>query len=112
MQECIKEDFASIVGACIYMSITCRPDIVTLCNKACKGMHDPKFGHILYLEYLLKYLKGTREDGLVYKAEGSTISNTRDELRSKYARRTPLPDWHILSRSHSQSGSSAYSIAH
>ena len=84
VQECIKNDFASIVGACIYMSITCRPDIVTLCNKACKGMHDPKFGHILYLEHLLKYLKGTREDGLVYKANGSTMSNMRNELQSKY----------------------------
>jgi hypothetical protein len=38
----LKENFASIVGSCIYFSITCRPDLSTIVSKACKGMHGPE----------------------------------------------------------------------
>jgi len=42
LQESLKENFASIVGSCIYFSVTCRPDISTIVSFACRGMHDPK----------------------------------------------------------------------
>ena len=42
----LKENFASIVGSCIYFSITCRPDLSTIVSKACKGMHGPKKIHM------------------------------------------------------------------
>jgi len=67
----IKKDFASIVGSCIYFSITARPDIATIVNKACKGMHDPKKIHILYVRALMKYLRSHRETKLKYTRHGA-----------------------------------------
>ena len=90
IQECIRENFASIVGACIYMSITARPDITTLCNKACKGMHNPKHSHIVYLEHMLRYLKGTKTEGLCYRHNDSVVSNLRAHLSRKYVEHQPM----------------------
>mmetsp|Transcript_10796 Transcript_10796/g.32550 ORF Transcript_10796/g.32550 Transcript_10796/m.32550 type:complete len:115 (-) Transcript_10796:835-1179(-) len=69
------------------MSITDRPDITTLCNKACKGMHNPKHSHIL--EHTLKYLKGTKTEGLCYRHNDSVISNLRAHLSRKYVEHQP-----------------------
>ena len=52
----LKDNFASIVGLLIYCSISCRPDLTTIVNKACKGMHGPERRHILYLKAALKYI--------------------------------------------------------
>ena len=32
----LKQHFASLVGSCIYFSVTCRPDISTIVAKACR----------------------------------------------------------------------------
>jgi len=67
----IKENFASIVGSCIYFSITARPDIATIVNKACKGMHGPSKVHILYVKALIRYLKIHKDTKLCYTREGA-----------------------------------------
>ena len=70
----LRDNFASIVGSCLYFSITCRPDIATVVNKACKGMHDPKKIHILYLKALMKYLKNHKDVKLRYSSTGPASS--------------------------------------
>ena len=71
----LKENFASIVGSCIYFSITCRPDLSTIVSKACKGMHGPKKIHILYLQAMIQYLKEHRDLSLVYRKNSKAISH-------------------------------------
>jgi len=68
----IKENFASIVGSCIYFSITARPDIATIVNKACKGMHGPSKVHIMYVKALIRYLRNHKNTNLSYTREGSS----------------------------------------
>ena len=72
--QLLKGYFPRIVGSCIYLSITCRPDISTITSKACKGMHGPKKVHILYLQMLIRYLKGHRDLALTYTKQGSGAS--------------------------------------
>ena len=46
LQESPKGNFASIVGSCIYFSVSCRPDISTIVSFTCRGMQDPKKIHL------------------------------------------------------------------
>ena len=82
-EELLKKDFQSIVGSCIYFSITCRPDIATIVNRACKGMHSPKKIHIQYLSALVKYLQKHRDTCLTYTRAGR-ITPLLQSLSEKY----------------------------
>ena len=84
LQEQLKTHFASICGICIYLSITCRPDIATLVGKACKGMHGPTKLHILYLETLVKYLKSSADWELVY-SKSNEMLNLLQDMNNQYA---------------------------
>jgi len=80
----IKANFANICGTCIYLAITCRPDIATICNQACRGMHGPSNHQILLLYYLLKYLRQTKQNKLVYRKSGSAAQNSFEVLCDKF----------------------------
>lgn len=75
----VKTNFSRIIGTCIYMSITCRPDISTQVSKAARGMHDPSDTHIVWAIQLLKYLNGTRERALTYTCKNSAVSQLLDQ---------------------------------
>ena len=62
----IKNNYASVIGACIYMSITVRNDIVFAVGKCARGMHNPLPKHIAMLKQLVGYLKKTKDYKLVY----------------------------------------------
>ena len=64
----LKEKYASIVGAVIYLSITCRPDISYVVGRLSRGMHKPTRAHVNLLKSLLKYLNCHRDTPLVYKS--------------------------------------------
>ena len=64
VQEYIRDNFQHIAGTFIYWTITCRPDLATIVNKACKGMHQPEVHHINYLEAAIKYAMKHRDLGL------------------------------------------------
>ena len=49
------------------MSITCRPDISVTVSKCARGMHSPEESHVKIMIELLKYLKGTKDRGLVFR---------------------------------------------
>ena len=107
LQAYLRDHFASIVGTIIYMSSTCRPDITTLCNKACKGMHNPQHSHLVYLEHLLKYLKGTIHDGLCYKRKGSVIADVSQQLADTYVELKRLPEQPVIAFSDANFAESA-----
>ena len=95
LQESLKENFASIVGSCIYFSVTCRPDISTIVSFACRGMHDPKKIHLIYLEHLLRYLLMNSDVGLTYE-ENSCASGLINELSRFYPELKTLPESPIV----------------
>ena len=81
----IREKFRTIAGTLIYVSITVRPDITTVLNRACQGMANPTRQHIVLLERTLEYLASNPDLGLVYNADGSPLSSEIvDVLASKY----------------------------
>ena len=70
VQKYIRDNFQHIAGTFIYWTITCRPDLATIINKACKGMHQPEVRHINYLEAAIKYAMKHRDLGLCYTRSG------------------------------------------
>ena len=74
LEQYLRDNFASIVGSLIYMSITCRPDIVYAVNQMAKGMHSPKLAHIVAMRQTLKYLNSHRGTKLTYRRKGNLIN--------------------------------------
>ena len=73
MEKYLQDNFASIVGSLIYLSITCRPDIVYSVNQMAKGMHKPQLWHVIMMKQCLKYLNGHRGLSLVYRRTNNLI---------------------------------------
>ena len=55
--------YRSLVGALQYVTLT-RPDIAFAVNKACQFMHNPTTAHWLSAKRILRYLRGTMQQGL------------------------------------------------
>ena len=71
LETYLKEKYSSIVGAVIYISVTCRPDITYVVGRLSRGMHKPTRAHVNLLKCLLKYLNSHRDTPLVYQAENN-----------------------------------------
>ena len=74
----ICDKYASINGAIIYMSITCRPDITFAIGKTSRGMHQPTPAHVAALKHLISYMWKTRDFKFRYFSSGC---NVRSHLR-------------------------------
>ena len=69
----LEKQFASIVGALIYISITARPDLAFAIGKLSRGMHQPNPRHIAMLKHTLGYLRKTMSFKMVYKKAGNAV---------------------------------------
>ena len=69
-----------IVGALIYMSITCRADITLGVGKVSRGMHNPTREHVHMLRSLVGYLKVHRDVKLTYRRNKSRIQQLFKEI--------------------------------
>ena len=52
----IKNNYASIIGSCICMSITVRNDITFAVGKCARGMHNPQPRHVAMLKQAISRL--------------------------------------------------------
>ncbi|KAE8657482.1 hypothetical protein F3Y22_tig00116994pilonHSYRG00013 [Hibiscus syriacus] len=59
--------YRSIVGALQYIVVT-RPDIVFAVNKVCQFMQSPRNSHFQAVKRILRYLQGTADYGLRFRA--------------------------------------------
>ena len=59
--------YASVVGQLLYLANNSRPDIAYAVNSACRHTHSPRKAHGVALKRIARYLKGTRERGLIMK---------------------------------------------
>ena len=58
-------NYASVVGMLLYLSGHSRPDIAYAVNCAARYMFSPRHSHELALKRIGRYLKATREKGLI-----------------------------------------------
>ena len=64
MSSYIKDNYASLIGAMIYMSISCRPDISYAVSKLSRHMHGPTDDAARDCAHLLGYLNDASNKGL------------------------------------------------
>ena len=59
-------EYASLVALANYLACWTRPDIAFVVNKLCKFMSKPGDAHFRILKHLLRYLKGSKQKGLLF----------------------------------------------
>ena len=64
-------EYASLVALVNFLACWTRPDVVFIVNKLCKFMSNPGDVHWQMLKFLLRYLKGSKQKGLLYKFDGA-----------------------------------------
>ncbi|PKA58050.1 Retrovirus-related Pol polyprotein from transposon TNT 1-94 [Apostasia shenzhenica] len=77
LQQCLKSDkefqeihnvpYANAVGCLIYAIICTRPDLSHAVSVVSRYMANPKKEHWNALKWILRYLKGTSDCGLLFK---------------------------------------------
>ena len=70
--EPFQEDwnFRSVVGMLLYLAGNSRPDIAFAVHQAARFSHDPKKSHGVAVKRIVRYLKGTRDRGMIFKPTG------------------------------------------
>lgn len=67
-------EYRSIAGALQYLTLT-RTDIQYAVHQLCLYMHDPRLPHLNTLKRVLRYIKGTLDQGLqLYKSNSTTLT--------------------------------------
>ncbi|VVT56889.1 uncharacterized protein SAPINGB_P005376 [Magnusiomyces paraingens] len=61
--------YRSIIGKLIYAANCARPDLAVAVSFLCRYMQNPKSIHMEAAKHTLRYLKGTAELGLEYRAQ-------------------------------------------
>ncbi|CEM19559.1 unnamed protein product [Vitrella brassicaformis CCMP3155] len=64
-----KVRYRQLVGALMFCSVTCRPDIAYVVKELARYAHEPGFGHWQVTKRVLRYLSGTKDKGIEFKAE-------------------------------------------
>ena len=62
-------NYASVVGMLMYLSANSRPDIAFAVNQCARHSHHPTRTHAEYLKHIGRYLKGTKDQGLVFSPD-------------------------------------------
>ena len=58
-------EYPSVIGMLMYLSSNSRPDISYAVHQAARFSHNPKNSHAQAVKRIIRYLKGTRDKGLI-----------------------------------------------
>ena len=58
-------NYPAVVGILMYLAINSRPDIAYSINQYPKCTHEPNDSHDVAVKYALRYLKGTKDKGMI-----------------------------------------------
>jgi len=58
-------EYPSIIGMILYLSGNSRPDIAYAVNQCARFTHNPLKSHATAVKRILRYLKGTMDQGLI-----------------------------------------------
>nr|GFD38917.1 ribonuclease H-like domain, reverse transcriptase, RNA-dependent DNA polymerase [Tanacetum cinerariifolium] len=61
--------YRSLIGSLMYLLHT-RPDLSYSVGLLSRFMQDPKAHHLKAVKQVIRYIKGTKEHGIIYKKEG------------------------------------------
>lgn len=64
---CLKWNYRSVVGMLLYLASNSRCDIAFAVHQCARFSHAPKSSHEAAVIRICRYLKGTREQGIVFK---------------------------------------------
>ena len=59
--------YSSVVGMLLYLAGNSRPDIAFAVNQAARFTHAPRQSHAVAVKRIARYLKGTRDRGLIFR---------------------------------------------
>ena len=66
-------NYASVVGMLLYLCNNSRPDISFAVSQCARYTHNPTALHAQYLKHIGRYLKGTRDKGLILDPTGNPL---------------------------------------
>ena len=61
--------YASVVGSLIYAIVCIRPDLSQVISMISRYIHDPGRGHWEVVKWILRYIKGIIDVGLVFEKD-------------------------------------------
>jgi hypothetical protein len=64
-------DYASIVGMLMYLASNTRPDISFAVHQCARFTHVPRAAHAKALKRIVRYLKGTMDQGIIYTPQSN-----------------------------------------
>ena len=67
-------NYASVVGMMLYLCNNSRPDISFAVSQCARYTHHPTTLHSQYLKHIGRYLKGTRDKGLILDPTGNPLN--------------------------------------
>ncbi|KAL5566506.1 hypothetical protein UlMin_029670 [Ulmus minor] len=68
-----KVPYSSAVGSVMFTMVSTRPDISHAISVLSRFMSNPENEHWLGMKWLLRYLKGSSDVGLIYEKRGNSI---------------------------------------
>ena len=64
-----KWNYCSMVRILLYLAGSNRPDIAYAVHQCARFSHNPKASHEVGVKHIARYLRGTRDKGLIMKPE-------------------------------------------
>lgn len=58
--------YSTVIGMLLYLSGNTRPDITFTVHQCARFSHNPKQSHAVAIKRILRYLKGTRDKGMMF----------------------------------------------
>lgn len=77
-EEVPQKDYQSAIGALMYLAITTRPDIIHSVSKLAQRNVNPHSEHMQAVKRILRYLRGTINTRIVYRAGEKSIEGFVD----------------------------------
>ena len=71
-QSPLTKRMQQLVGSLTWLSISMRPDIATITTMLAKYTACPTEAHLKHVQYVLRYLKGTRDMGISFSSKHNT----------------------------------------
>jgi hypothetical protein len=62
-----KWKYSTVIGMLLYLSGNTRPDITFAVHQCARFSHMPKQSHAVAVKRIIRYLKGTKDKGMVFK---------------------------------------------
>jgi len=77
--------YANAVGSLMYAMVCTRPDLSQAVSMVSRYMHDPGQGHWEAVKWILRYIKGTVDVGLVFEKDNTGKQECIGYVDSDYA---------------------------